>query len=140
PSPHTPPAGGREGPAPPRPAAPQPLLVVALAGGDARHDDADAGRLLATVLAVLEVDVVDDLADGVERRVVQAGALQQHLEGAAVALVGVLALEHVEAHPARARQVGPAGHELEARARIDEAADQPGRGHAVDLHGLARHP
>src|SRR5262245_32235835 len=78
-------------------AARQPLLVLAMRRGDARHQGADAGRFLAAVLAVLQVDVVDDLADGGERGIVEAATLQQDLEGAAVALVGVLALEHVEA-------------------------------------------
>ena len=36
-----------------------------------------------------------------ERRVGQAGAAEQHLEGAAVALVRELGLEHVEAQFAR---------------------------------------
>ena len=65
---------------------------------------------------------------------------QQHLERAAVAAVGVLAFEHVEAQLAGQRGVARAWHELEARALVDEAADQPGRGDAVDLHALARHP
>ncbi len=36
--------------------------------------------------------------------------------------------------------VARAGHELEARLRIDEAADQPGRGDAVDLHAPRASP
>ena len=36
--------------------------------------------------------------------------------------------------------VARARHELEARAVVDEAADQPGRSDAVDLHALPRHP
>ena len=65
---------------------------------------------------------------------------QQHLEGAAIAVVRELAFEHVEAQFARPRRVARARHELEARAGVDEAADQPGRGDAVDLHALPRHP
>ena len=83
---------------------------------------------------------MDDLADRAERRIGEAGFGQQHLEGAAIAAMGELALEHVEAQLARRGDVAGARHELEARARVDEAADQPGRGDAVDLHALARHP
>ncbi len=36
-------------------------------------------------LAVLQVDVMHDLAKGGERRVCQAGSSEQHLEGTAVA-------------------------------------------------------
>ena len=75
-----------------------------------------------------------------ERGIVAPDAREQHLEGAAVALVRELALEHVEAHLARLRLVAVARHELEARAGIDEAADQPRRRDAIDLHALARHP
>src|SRR5262249_9137185 len=31
-------------------------------------------------------------------------------------------------------------YELESRTLVDKAADQPGRGDAVDLHALAGHP
>src|SRR5471030_1768122 len=64
----------------------------------------------------------------------------QHLEGAAVAHVRELALEHVEAQFAGLRRITGARHELEARAGIDEAADQPRRGDAINLDALARHP
>src|SRR5258707_15677015 len=78
-------------------AALEPLVVVVVRRGDAADQGADAGRLLAAVLAVLEVDVVDDLADRRQCRVGQPGVADQYLEGAAVALVRELALEHVEA-------------------------------------------
>ena len=81
---------------------------------------------VAAELGVLEVDVVHDLADGGERRVVQARPGQQHLEGAAVALVGELALVHVEPQVARLGHVALGGDELEPGLRIDEPADQPG--------------
>src|SRR5689334_7332007 len=73
------------------------LVVVGGCHGDAGDQARDAGGLLAAVLGVLEIDVVDDLGDGSERCVFQAAALQQHLEGAAVALMRVLGIEHVEA-------------------------------------------
>ena len=84
-------------------AALQALVVVGAGRGDAGDQAADAGRFLAAVLAVLQVDVVDDLADRGQRRIVETGLGQQHLEGAAVAVVRELALEHVEAQLARLR-------------------------------------
>ena len=57
-----------------------------------------------------------------------------------IARVRELALEHVEAQLARLRGVAGAGDELEACVRIDEPADQPGRGDAIDLHPPARDP
>ena len=83
---------------------------------------------------------MDDLGDGAERRIVQTRLGQQHLEGAALAAVGELALEHVEAQVARLGGIARARHELEARVGVDKAADKPGRGDAIDLDALARHP
>ena len=83
---------------------------------------------------------MDDLGDRLERRVVRPACAEQDLEGAVVALVRELGLEHVEAELARLRHVALGRHELEPGLRVDEAADQPGRGDAVDVHALARHP
>ena len=55
-------------------AARQALLVVVVGRGDARDHVADAGGFLAAVLAVLQVDVMDDLADRGERRIGRAPA------------------------------------------------------------------
>ena len=73
----------------------------------------NATRLGACELAVLEVDVVHDLADRRQRGIVAAALLQQHLEGAAIALVGELGLEHVEPKLARPRTIALRGDELE---------------------------
>ena len=54
------------------------------------------GGLVAAELAVAQIEVVDDLADGGERRVVESHPLDEHLERAAVADVRELGLEHVE--------------------------------------------
>mgnify|MGYP003344358249 CR=1 FL=1 len=94
----------------------------------------------ATEFVVLEVDVVDDLADRGQGGVGKAGMRHQHLEGAAVADMGELAFEHVEAQLAGLGRVTARGHELERGVAIDEAADQPGRRDAVDLDAPARHP
>ena len=100
----------------------------------------DARRLVAAELAVLEVDVVDDLGDRLERRIARPARAEQHLEGAAVALVRELGLEHVEAELAGLRHVALGRHELEPGLRVDEPADQPGRGDAVDVHALRASP
>src|SRR4051812_20661382 len=78
-------------------AARDPLVVLAIGRADPGNQGANAGRLLAPELLILEVDVVHDLADGAQRRVAEAGAAQQDLERAAVALVRELGFEHVEA-------------------------------------------
>ena len=55
--------------------------------------------------------------------------------------MGELALEHVEAQLARLRRRSRCpGTNLKRAAGIDEAADQPGRGDAVDLHALRASP
>ena len=67
--------------------------------------------------AVLEIDVVDDLGDGLERRIGESSAGQQDLEAAAIALVGDLAFEHIKAQLARLRHIALAGHEVDDGAR-----------------------
>src|SRR6185437_1844181 len=73
------------------------LPIVAVRRGDPLDESRDPARFVPAVLAVLEVDVMNDLPDGGQRRVVQFGARQQHFERAAIALVRELAVEHVEA-------------------------------------------
>src|SRR5215218_5532410 len=78
-----------------RAAAGEALPVVPGRGADAGDQGPDALGLGAGELAVLEVDVVHDLGDRAQRRLAEAQAREQHLEGAAVALVGELGLVHV---------------------------------------------
>src|SRR5215813_5325554 len=121
-------------------AARDPLRVVLGRDADAFDQRSDAGDFGAAELAVLEIDVVDDLRDGAQRRVLQGAALQQHLERAFVALVGELGLEHVEAQLAFVGAIALAGYEFETRFGIDEAPYQPGAGDAIDIYALSRHP
>src|SRR5262249_40546463 len=121
-------------------AARDPLRVILGGDADALDQRPDARDFGAAELAVLQVDVVNDLADGAQRRVLELAALEEHLERALVALMGELGLEHVEAQFAGVGAVAFARHELELRLRIDEAADQPGAGNAVDIDALPRHP
>jgi hypothetical protein len=83
----------------------QPDGFVSLSECQQRH-------LFAAMLVILEIDVVDDLADRRQRRIGQTGVGDQHLEGAAVALVREFSLEHVEAQLARERRVARAGTNL----------------------------
>src|SRR5262249_23051993 len=100
----------------------------------------DSGGLLATELAVLEIDIVNDLGDGAQRGVVHTGPCEEHFERAHVALVRHLALEHVEAQLARLRLVILSRDELEARLGIDEASYQPRTGDTIDMDAATRDP
>src|SRR5882757_11465631 len=123
-----------------RAAASEPFLVAPVRHRDAGDQSLDAAGLVPSELAVLQVYVVDDFGDRLERWVGQAGVAEQHLEAAAVALMGEFGLEHVEAQFAEARRVVFARHELKRSPCVDEAPDQPRAGDAVDMHPLARHP
>ena len=83
---------------------------------------------------------MDDLGQVPEGGVAPPEAPHQHLERAEIALVRELRLEHVEPDLVRAWLVGVAAHELEPRLGVDEAADQPGTGDAVDVDAAAGHP
>src|SRR3954452_15991177 len=121
-------------------AARDPLVVLAIGRADPGNQGANAGRLLAPDLLVLEVDVVHDLADGAQRRVAEAGTAQEDLERAAVPLVGELGFEHVEAQLAGIRHIAFGRHELEVGLRVDEAADPPRGGDSVDVNARTGDP
>src|SRR5215831_11391469 len=61
----------------------QALLLLRRIGADPRDQHLQARRLLAGELAVLEIDVVDDLGDLAETRILEPAPRQQHLEAAA---------------------------------------------------------
>src|SRR5215467_642953 len=116
------------------------LRIVLGRDADAFDQRPDAGDFGAAELAVLEIDVMDDFRDGAQRRVLQRGALHQHLERAFVALVRELGLEHVEAQLAFVGAIALAGYEFEVRLGIDETPDQPSAGDAIDVYALSRDP
>jgi len=118
----------------------EPGLVGAVVGGDARQHAFDARRLIAAELCILEIDVVHDLGDRPQRRIADRKAAEQGLEGAPVAVVGELSLEHVEPEVAGRGVVRGRIDELEAGVAIDEPADEPGAGDAVDEDAGARDP
>lgn len=63
---------------------------------------------------------MDDLADGDQRRIGKPGVIEQHFEGAAIADMGELGVEHVEPQVAVAGRVSLSGDELELGVRVDE--------------------
>src|SRR5438552_2047731 len=94
----------------------------------------------SAVLLVFQIEVVDDLGDGLQSGVAQTESLGEHLKGAAAVLMGELGSGHVEPNLACCRAVAAPGHELESRRRIDEALDQPGAGNAIHHDPGSRHP
>src|SRR5436309_9512568 len=107
---------------------------------DAGDEMVDPVRLRQLELRVLEIDVVHDLGDRPERVILEAEPLDEYLEGATVALMCVFRFEHVETHFTSLRPVSLACDELEARVRIDEATDEPGAGHPIDVNPLPGDP
>src|SRR5207247_562350 len=100
----------------------------------------DPRRLRQIELRVLEIDVMHDPGDRPQRGILEAEFFEEDLEGAAVALMGVVRLEHVEAHFTGLRPVSLACDELEARVWIDEAVDEPGASHPIDVNPLPGYP
>src|SRR2546426_7875974 len=91
-------------------------------------------------LSVLQIDVVDDLCDRTQGGVVYPEPGEQDLEGAEVALVRELGLEHVEAELASLGTVSLTRHELEPRIRVDDAPDEPGARDPIDVDALPSDP
>src|SRR5205807_867265 len=91
-------------------------------------------------LRFLAVDVVRDLRDDAERTIAEAEARDERFEGAGVALVSVLGLEHVESELARPRPVPLGGDELEPCLRVDEPANEPRARDAIDVDALSGYP
>src|SRR5579863_1488556 len=83
---------------------------------------------------------MDNLRNGPECGVVETRSVDQHLEGAPVSLVGKFCLKHVEAQLAWLRYIPFGENELKVRIPIDEAPNQPGACHAIDMDALASDP
>ena len=80
-------------------------------------------ELFTFELAVLEINIVNDLGDCLQTRIGDTRARKQHFEAAAIPFMGELALEHVETQLPLFRQVALAGDEANNGISIDEAAD-----------------
>src|SRR4051812_43626555 len=105
-------------------------------GADAVDERPHAGRLLASELIVLEIDLMDDFRNSPERRIVQPGMRQEHLEAAIVPFMGEFGIEHVKAQFILGRDIVSRQDEFERCLSIEEAAYQPGAGDAVDMYAL----
>src|SRR4051794_33145944 len=82
-----------------------PLLVAARDGADPIDRASHTRRLIASELAVAEIEIVEDLSDRGECGIVEAHALEQHFKAAAISNVGELGVEHVEPQLTVARRV-----------------------------------
>src|SRR5919198_773102 len=118
----------------------EPGLVIAMPHGDTRDQSVDASRLGTIKLRVLQIDVVHDLRNRHEGAIVETQPRHENLEGAEVALVRELGLEHVESELAALGTVSFSGHELEPRVRVDDAPDQPGARDPIDVNALPGDP
>src|SRR5262249_12901797 len=114
-------------------------LVLGVCENQASDQLLDPGRLGAHELAVLEIDVVDDLPDLRQRPLREPHPRQERLERAAIPLVAEIPAHNVKADLASARRLFRID-EPEPRLRIDEAADGPGGGDAVDVNAAACPP
>src|SRR5262245_7089272 len=113
-------------------------MVIARDRADAVDRAAYARSLFAAELVVVQIEVMDDLADRRQRGVAKAHPLDEHLERATVADVRELGLEHVEAELAWLGQVPLRRHELHLCVGIDEATDEPRTRDPIDVHAGAR--
>src|SRR3954453_2803022 len=114
------------------------LRVIANAADQSGDHHRHPRALRAIEFRLLQVDVVHDLGDRAHAFVRDAGAPHQRLQRAAVAFVREIAAGHIEADLPIARL--RLRVEAEARFRIEEAADEPGGGEAIDANVRPRHP
>src|SRR6266508_3307186 len=116
------------------------LGIVRMGERNAFDQSSDAVCFRPAETLFLQIDVVHDLGDRAQRAIAPADMIEKHLERAAVPLVRELGLEHVEADLIARRRVFLRAHEAERGAGVDEAADQPGAGDAIDVNAGARDP
>src|SRR5262245_52716011 len=76
---------------------------------------------------------MDQLRDGLQRRIVNFAMTKHYLEGAKAALMSELAFEHVEANLARSMCIPVRINETKSCGRIDKSADQPSGPNAIDF-------
>ena len=91
-------------------------------------------------LRILEIQVVNHLADMYKGLVFGEEALAEDFKRAEIALMGELSFKHVKTELAGSWPVSPAGHKPELCVRIDETADQPRTCYAIHVHTFPGHP
>src|SRR5882757_2679296 len=118
----------------------EPRLVAPVSETERRDHVGDTRDLRSSELAVLHVDVVDDLGKGLDSWFANQKALDQYLERALVTLVRELGFEHIEGNLAVFQPVSLASDEFERSLRIDESPDEPSARNAIDVNVLPRDP
>ena len=83
-------------------------------------------------LAILQINIVNNLSDSLERLVrIQSEPFEYCFKGAVFALMSEFDSEHIERNsPIDGLSLI---HEVEARTLVDELSDQPGRCEAIDV-------
>src|SRR5205809_6981364 len=116
------------------------ILIVAMSHSDAGDHHRDSRRFRPIELRLFQIDVMDNFTDRAECGIVQAHAVEQDFERAAIALMRKLGIEHVEAHLTVLWRVLLLGYEFEVRLWIDKTTDQPGACHPINVHACAGYP
>src|SRR5947207_5674340 len=112
-------------------AAPQNFVVRQPFFSPSFKDAIDPNAFRPLKFFVLEIGIVNHLRDFPDSLIADPEALRERLEGAVVADVGKLGIEHVEGNRVRSRR--NLASKREARLRIDELPNQPGRADPIDL-------
>src|SRR6266446_5370721 len=98
----------------------EPHVVIFIGHGDPSDQPLDANSILTLEFCILEVDVMNDLCDGSERRVVESHPFDQNFQSAPITLMREFRFKHVKPHLIRHRFVAFCRNKLEARLWIDE--------------------
>ena len=117
-------------------------MVVLDQIAEAERDGVEPGGLRRQIEA-RGIGAANDAREAVERLVAQSEILDHGIERAGFAAVGECHAGNVERNCIPRAGLGEhlvRRHVVEVRQRIDEAADQPRAGDAVDLRPRARHP
>jgi hypothetical protein len=118
------------------------LVVVREIGGKPQRDREQAAALRREIVP-RRIRAAHDDRKLIERRIRDVVESQDRIERAALALMGEFDAFDVigdRAGFARGRENLAGRHVEKLRMRIDEAADEPGTGNAIDLGPLARDP
>src|SRR5437870_6816471 len=78
--------------------SPDATLIVAMSHSDAGHHHRDSRGFRPIELRLFQIDVMDNFSDRAKCGIVQAHAIDQDFERAAIALMCELGVEHIEAH------------------------------------------
>jgi len=114
------------------------LVVTEPEGSLALERMLNAKAFCAAKLVVFEIGIMNYLRDLLYGLVVDAKVLHERFEGAVLAMMCELHLEHVEGK--RVGVSAPVRRKYESRLGIEEFADQPGGADAINLRLGSREP